>query len=1006
MIGRVQELAELMRLLDDAHSGRGRAALVLGEPGMGKSTLIDALIAGAEAAGIRVATGWCTSAEAPPYWPWIPIMRALDPAHQAATSGTGGDAALARRRLVASTWEALSTAAVDAGLLVIIEDAHWADLASLDVLRFVVDALRGTRVLVVATARDDQLEADPDVATRLRDLPTSVMRLQLGGLDHHEVAELVAQVAGAVPDPVVTEVHERTGGNPFFVREVARLLAARLPYGPATVPAGVREVLERRLARLSQDCHTVLGAAAVAGDTVDVPLVAAVAGLPEAKLLRLLDEAIRARLMTGDTSPRFSHALVREVLEAGLPMADRAALHARVAEELEPRATDDPDLAGVLADHWSRSVRSDAKDRAATWSLHAARTAMRRLGFEQAVIAYRRFLTGPNADRLQVLLELGEAERLAGDFDGSRRTLREAAALARTQGRPEELARAALGLGGGVAGFEVRLHDETQVALLRDAARILPAEDSALRAAILARLSVALTNMGTAAERVTLAEDAVAMAARIGDASAEVAALAAYCDALAGPDHVAARLDAASHMIELAVSATDPVATLLGRRLRLVALLEHGELAAVDAEIIAYASLADELGIPLYAWYVPLWRGMRALMSGDPEAALRCADETEEIGRRAGSDNAAMLVFALRNAAHHSQGATLPGYRTTIEEFLDKVAQPTTNAMTAALLAHAGELDQAAAALQLVRREGLALLPRDSEWLGAMWFLAEAAIVLEEREVAAEVARVLRPYPNVWIVDGIGAATYGACALQLGRLAAMLGERDEARQWLSTALEHHRAAGAVSLTTATEQALQALDDPRARIRRSPAATPASAERAGFVREGRLWHLDFRGDRVTIADSKGMRDLAVLLAAPRRDVHVLDLVAPAISVREGSAGELLDAQARSAYQRRLGELVAELEEAADAADAGRAERLRTEHDFIIAELAAAFGLAGRPRTAADPVERARKAVAMRISTALRAISEVHPTLADHLRISVSTGRFCAYRPDRKIVWRTS
>ena len=152
----------------------------------------------------------------------------------------------------------------------------------------------------------------------------------------------------------------------------------------------------------------------------------------------------------------------------------------------------------------------------------------------------------------------------------------------------------------------------------------------------------------------------------------------------------------------------------------------------------------------------------------------------------------------------------------------------------------------------------------------------------------------------------------------------------------------------------------------------------------------------------------MHDLEVLLTRPGQQVHVLDLVEAAGGPNRAEAGAdtgpVLDAAARSAYRRRLADLDRELDEAAVDNDSGRVEQLSREREFLLAELAAAFGLGGRVRVSGDRVERARKAVAMRIGTALRTIEAADPDLARHLRNSITTGRTCCYQPERPVDWQ--
>jgi hypothetical protein len=151
----------------------------------------------------------------------------------------------------------------------------------------------------------------------------------------------------------------------------------------------------------------------------------------------------------------------------------------------------------------------------------------------------------------------------------------------------------------------------------------------------------------------------------------------------------------------------------------------------------------------------------------------------------------------------------------------------------------------------------------------------------------------------------------------------------------------------------------------------------------------------------------MRDLATLLARPGREVAALDLVEAAAGqplTAGGDTGPQLDSRARDEYRRRLTDLEEELAEAEANADAGRMAVLAEEREFLATELAGALGLGGRSRTTGDPAERARKAVTMRVGTALKAIGEVHPALARHLRASVSTGRFCSYEPEDPVGWQ--
>jgi hypothetical protein len=225
-----------------------------------------------------------------------------------------------------------------------------------------------------------------------------------------------------------------------------------------------------------------------------------------------------------------------------------------------------------------------------------------------------------------------------------------------------------------------------------------------------------------------------------------------------------------------------------------------------------------------------------------------------------------------------------------------------------------------------------------------------------------------------------------------GRLAAQLG-RPDARQLLESALSAHRAVGAEVLVAVTEKALAELG-----------VTPArTATDTGELRwTGATWEATWRGVTAQVPDSKGIRDLATLLARPRTPVSVLDLSGPG-RIQGADLGPMLDEQARSAYRGRLRELEEDLAQAEADNDLGRAEKVRAERDFLARELAGALGLDGRARSAGDPVERSRKAVSMRIGVAVKAIERVHPALGRHLRVSIRTGRQCVYEPEDDVAW---
>jgi hypothetical protein len=360
---------------------------------------------------------------------------------------------------------------------------------------------------------------------------------------------------------------------------------------------------------------------------------------------------------------------------------------------------------------------------------------------------------------------------------------------------------------------------------------------------------------------------------------------------------------------------------------------------------------------------VPIWQGMRALMRSDYERTDACIAEAANLAAAAGSSNAQIMVATLRFGKADRTG-TMPSLLRLIDEvFTPFVDVPMAQGYYAYLLLRAGDRERAVALIERRAQEGVAAIAKDAEWLTSVALLGEAGRLFGHRVMVADCLTALRPYRDLWLYDGIGAACYGPLADYLARFAQFLGE----------------APGP--------------------------ARPTPQQVGGLRRTGAGWQLHWRDETATVGDAKGVRDLAALLSRPRTPIHVLDLVGAVRPALGADTGPVLDEQARAAYRTRLAELAEDLAEAERFDDVGRAERLRAEHDFIAAELAAALGLGGRVRLAGDPVERARKAVSMRIAAAIRSIDQVHPGLGRHLKASVRTGRHCVYEPEDDVIWQT-
>jgi AAA ATPase domain len=1041
-VGRAEQLAELLGLLEAVSAGQGALVLVEGEPGIGKTRLAEEAARRATAAGASVAWAACWDADAaPPFWPWTQLLRAMvavDPEVGAGLgvassllggrpAGTAGatDPEVARFQLFDTVAGVLRAAAGRRRWLLVIDDLHEADTPTLRLLGFVARQLPTVPAVVLGTVR-----AEPGADTGLGDIERHGRRHTLGGLSPGEVADLVDRLTGHRPaEEEALVLHRRTGGNPLFAAELVRAGQAhggRL--GEVPLPPSLRRVLARRLARLPDPTRQALTAASVLGNEFRLALLGAVAGAEPDTVLAALDEALAAGVVRKLDAGRyaFTHQLLRDALYEELGITRRVQLHERAGEGLQRLADRgahvDP---AELAHHFVLAAPGGRSREAVGYARAAGEQSMRLLAYEAAARHFEAALatlelTPGSGHRADLLLRLGAARLAAGEPATARQAYMAAADVARAAGHPEQLARAALGLGGGPAGFEVPLFDRAQVGMLEESLAALDPGPSPLRAQVLARLSVARSLDTPVDRRLAVAEEAVAMARRSGDLATLASALAAHCDATAGLQQAGQRQAEAGEIIELATQLGDIPTELLGRRLRLVAHLELADLAAVDVEIAAFARTADAIRQPLYAWYVPLWRGMRALMSGQLEETGRWLARAEALGAQATSANAAMLTGVQRWWLLIETGRSVE-QADLLARLADQVEDlGATGAVSLALGdAVAGHKAVARRRLEGLGRNGLAAATPDSEWAALLAQVADLVALLGGSSVAAWAYDALLPHRNRFAVEGIGAYCHGSLERHLGLLAASLGRTQDARAHFAAALELNRQSGAELLVARTlrdaglalgdraqlaaaQDAYQALGAP-ARAAELEAALGGVAgtepEKALFRLQDGAWSLAWAGRTARVSDSKGMRDLAYLLARPGQEVPALDLAGRA----GGDLGQVIDARARAAYKARLAELEATLAEADAAGDAERARRAEAERDALVEQLAAAYGLGGRSRRAGAPAERARSAVTWRIRAALRRVDEVHPQLARHLRRSVRTGTFCSYDPDEPVDW---
>ena len=1111
-VGRQRELAELRAGLEDAVGGRGRFFLVVGEAGIGKTRLAEELAREAAERGGVALWGRCWEGEgAPPYWPWVQVIRALlqgVPAEELRPAVGAGAPYLvplvpelgerfrdlpalstsprsehARFYLFDAVATLLRSAAQRTPLVLVLDDLQWADAPSLLLLQFLAHELRDVRILLLGTYREVEVRQAPAVAEILGALGRDGHHVPLRGLGEEEVRRFLEETIGRSPAPVlVRAVHRETEGNPFFVDEIVRLLVAERALerhedpspGRFPVPQGVREAIRRRLAPLPPPAREALALASVVGREFDLAILHRACGLDPEALLETLGPALAREIVVREPGGvgryRFAHALIRETLYEELGPAERIRLHGQIGEVLEEvHRTDPTPHLTALAHHFLEAAPARGADKALVYSTRAGRHAAASLAYEAAAAHFQSALEvlglarpGDERERCELLLARGDVQWKSGDGRGARETFQQAAEIARRIGDAPLLARSALGFAGeGSRLLWVRSEvvDQPRIELLEEALHRLGDGDPGLRAQLLARLAINLYWAPESERVVALSEEAVRLARQLGDPRLLAAVLRARWIALWRPEGAAERLAIADEILHLGERTGDRELALLGHRFRIVGFLEHGDVVATDREIEAWAQIAGELRQPLYLTDLAMWRATRAIMDGRFADGEEQAQRAVELGQREPD-----VQPILR---HEIQTFLLHFHKGCLDQLVGR-SQPRTGVPAtmfqrcarAFVWSETGRQAEARRELSALAKEGFPL-PRDGAWVVSMSLLSAVAAELNDRTSAAQLYELLMPYAGRVGIFAAGLACWGSVSYHLGLLASTLGrvadairhyedaatvhERMGARPFLAwTQLAHarllltrdagaRRGEAAALLTSALATARElGMDGLVAKVRRlgldaaptAGAQEPADGE-AVFRNEGDVWTVIYAGTSVRLKHSKGLGDIAILLANRGRDIHVADLIAasagappdprstPAadlvaqgLRVSRGASGDaVLDHRARADYRERLAGLHRELEDAERCNDEGRVARARAEFDFIAGELAFAFGLGGRGRRAGSPIERARKAVASRIRFSLAHIARVHPALASHLRRYIRTGTVCSYVvPDEPVRWR--
>ncbi|MEU6783530.1 BTAD domain-containing putative transcriptional regulator [Nonomuraea angiospora] len=831
-VGRDAELARLTTAA--SRTGRFQVAIVAGVAGAGKTTLLRQLESRLATDGWITASGACPDSSAtPPGWAWVEILRTLTvstgageyaqllaPLLDDAAPDPDEDEASGGFRLHRAVGGYLAGVARRAPVLLTLEDLHWADDQTLALLRALPSLLATSRVLLVVTCRESELDdRQSDVLAALARL--GPVRVGLSGLDPKAVAELVkATCVRDIDEDAVESIVERTGGNPFFVRETVRLLDSEGAADRASatevlsqVPSGVRDVLRRRISRLPSGAQQILLQAAVIGRDVDLDVLIAVSGDEDA-VIEAVEAALLAGLVTepGPGQLRFDHDLVRDTIYSDASRLRRTRLHAAVAAVIEQHTPSD---VAALAHHY---FLADAAGKAVHYAGLAAEQAERRFAhreaatlWEQAIAAFDRSRDEQSGaqtperskERLRLMLRQIRALALCGDMTAARLLRRQAMDAALPLGDLEITAKVAASLAvphKGIARDFTRtaweIVDVTERALME-----LPEGEQRLRASLLTTLALELEGSSSPERGRQASLEALELARQSGDPTLIAAALSGRLRQSYDIPAVDTRESIGRELLEVAQRSGQMATQALAHLVLLECAAARGEFAVADRHAAAADTLARQYDLSGPAAVVVWYAGQRLMIAGDYAGAERAYRDAARMTARAGMLEGRQGLPLITTFCLHLVDGRAAETVDLLAEAHRRGAKWTLDAYALAL-ASSGHLQDAkavAATRPPVRPDFLYEL--------AMTWRALAGMLLDDRERMVDCYDKLKPFADRVAGASTGVVALWPVALTLGDLAVRLGQPDAARAHYEKALEVAERVGVPRWVEAARQSV-------------------------------------------------------------------------------------------------------------------------------------------------------------------------------------------------------
>jgi DNA-binding CsgD family transcriptional regulator len=798
--GRQVELARLAPVCRDVPDGAGHLVLLTGEAGIGKTRMAQAIADAAAELGMAGARGWCMDdVGAPTLWPWRRVARdlpglrpALDTLNDAAGDG-------ARFRLADAVATALAEATADQALSIVLEDVHWADSVSLDLLRRLLPEIASLPVLLVVTARQDGVADRPfgDVLPQLVRAPNAV-HVPLSGLSTEAVETWLAADEATRPWAAhAGDLVGLTGGNPFYIQSLTSELA---PAAGVKASAALarrptwRAVLVAPYRGLPEPTRRTVATAAVLGERLSPTVLAGALGRPIHEVSDHLASAVTVGILHfGDTGLAFTHALVRDAIIAELWPVEREEAHRGVAKALE--ATRDPLMAGPAAVHWLHveGVEAATRCRDLAAAAAAAHVLAPDRGVELARIALEsaRTLGASDEELAERLLVVTRFEWAAGMLHAALDSCTAGLDLAEAAGRPDLMADFAL-VPQGVGSFDVA---RLAGALGQRALAALPPAEGTRRARLLALCAVSEAEAAQSASSASsaptdegprvvrgegspeaLSAEALAVARASGDPVAELETIAARHFVLSYPQAIFERAELAARAAELGSSAATTMGALWGHLWHADLALQRGDVLDLQVAIAEIERVGERRSSPVARWHVMRLRAAVGFLEGRFASARETAQQARLLADRIGDSS-----MVAQHYAFHIQLALLRGDPSDLLpgtlEFM-QLAPPIPLIRATLTLVHAVEGDLGRARAEFAALRNLpGRMPLGPRWLGTVGQIGFGAILVGDAEVARACHRLLLPCARWCAGDGGGSPVAGGSVeITLGQLASTFGD--------------------------------------------------------------------------------------------------------------------------------------------------------------------------------------------------------------------------------------